>query len=40
MLPKFEGNEGNWANIIVLLSVELQLFHSGLYFFPVFSQNV
>jgi len=30
MLYVFESNEGNWANIIVLLSVELQLGQSGL----------
>jgi len=30
MLYLFEGNEGNWANIIVLSSVELQLGQSGL----------
>ena len=27
----FEGNEGKWANIIVLISVELQLGQSGLH---------
>jgi hypothetical protein len=31
MLYTFKGNEGNWANIIVLLSVELQLGQSVLH---------
>lgn len=36
MLYKFEGNEGKWTNIIVLLSVELQLGQSGLRCFSCF----